>query len=867
MTDATLLTEAERLRPLFSEKKLGVPRRCLIARCGKTLSDRSGNSTLKYHVCRDHPDIADSLQLTHKQVKVRKRQRQQSEESGDESKSPLSQPPSPRPVLIAQRVNPALGIGSPPPLPPHPSLSLSLSATTFASNSSTIPLLEDDEPSILSSESNITPRSSVSLSSSFKTPSPRLRQSSITPFTVPIVRESVAHCFAECFAVHNIPFSLIASPSFHKALNSYRQTAALPPTRRELSSQVFDNVREMKPEVLNRLRACPGVTVGMDGWTNVRHQKVINLVPVANGVAYYWDSVILKKRSTAKEQLPLIQAGLESIIKSGVILAGISFDNEMVNYSLFDLLAQHFPFLIHVPCAAHTIQLLVKSALSLPAVTDALEGLDALLQAYDGNKQVRHALEQLQTTLRPNYPPLKHLLYNATRWSSRLRSIERILSLRACVTVMTEQIIAHLRKQKRVALHRFQFDDHWWQSMMSISKFLKPYQIATDVVQSDSSSLMDIYYQFCQLADAAEQLHPPHPLASMRTEILNQIRVQWLGDGAAHRSHVNVSAVIMCAVFSFDDEYKTHFTSDVLTTAHLWFTRWATQFLAYYKLSDTDDISLIEVKVFQQYADFIGRQGAFRPMDDWVRMARLSSTSPTAASTPQRHQRWNPRRAWQLTSTTAPELTACALALLSLTASEAAVERTFSKQGLLHTKLRNSLSAESVQAQMFVAFNYKALHHLDTDDQGAWVPLADDITTRPRARGIFLSRLPNEALLALPAEPAPPEPAQNEVEMKVEVQPEEAVEELQSEAAQEEDEEEEEEQDEAEVEVPLTQQERLHKFILWYIGEQRITLGHKFTGDRQNTLQQALIDHGITDMLSFVISKIQQHLKDSRSTL
>jgi hypothetical protein len=103
--------------------------------------------------------------------------------------------------------------------------------------------------------------------------------------------------------------------------------------------------------------------------------------------------------------------------------------------------------------------------------------------------------------------------------------------------------------------------------------------------------------------------------------------------------------------------------------------------------------------------------------------------------------------------------------------------------------------------------------------------------------------------------------------MKVEVQPEEAVEELQSEAAQEEDEEEEEEQDEAEVEVPLTQQERLHKFILWYIGEQRITLGHKFTGDRQNTLQQALIDHGITDMLSFVISKIQQHLKDSRSTL
>ena len=44
------------------------------------------------------------------------------------------------------------------------------------------------------------------------------------------------------------------------------------------------------------------------------------------------------------------------------------------------------------------------------------------------------------------------------------------------------------------------------------------------------------------------------------------------------------------------------------------------------------------------------------------------------------------RATWGLYMNTAPELAACALALLDFTASEAAAERSFSRQGLIHTK-------------------------------------------------------------------------------------------------------------------------------------------------------------------------------------
>jgi hypothetical protein len=174
---------------------------------------------------------------------------------------------------------------------------------------------------------------------------------------------------------------------------------------------------------------------------------------------------VLKKRSTAAAQLPLISAGLDSIIKSGVIVAGISSDNEMVNYTLFQLVSRPFPFLVHVPCAAHTIQLLVKSALSLPAVADALEGMDAMLHSLEGSKQLRNTLEQLQATLRPNRTALKHQLFNATRWSSRLRSIQRLLELKQCLSAMTDKIMDHLKQSKKIVWHQFKFEETWWQTL------------------------------------------------------------------------------------------------------------------------------------------------------------------------------------------------------------------------------------------------------------------------------------------------------------------------------------------------------------------------------------------------------------------
>ena len=102
--------------------------------------------------------------------------------------------------------------------------------------------------------------------------------------------------------------------------------------------------------------------------------------------------------------------------------------------------------------------------------------------------------------------------------------------------------------------------------------------------------------------------------------------------------------------------------------------------------------SALELKgrLLTQLGAFLDRSGGFSDLDEELESIRSVGES------------WSALTVWALHD---GELAAVAKALLSLPASEAAVERTFSAQGLVHTKLRNRLHDATVQKEMFVAFN------------------------------------------------------------------------------------------------------------------------------------------------------------------
>ena len=130
--------------------------------------------------------------------------------------------------------------------------------------------------------------------------------------------------------------------------------------------------------------------------------------------------------------------------------------------------------------------------------------------------------------------------------------------------------------------------------------------------------------------------------------------------------------------------------------ANQFIRKWGASYLSFYKLSDAHEDAAeasVKARLFTQLGQFIGRTHDF------------DTTAEEVATAPETG--FDPLIYW---SNHAGELSLVAKALLSVTASEAAVERSFSAQGAVHTKKRNRLLDQSVQTEMFVKFNSAALN-------------------------------------------------------------------------------------------------------------------------------------------------------------
>ena len=102
-----------------------------------------------------------------------------------------------------------------------------------------------------------------------------------------------------------------------------------------------------------------------------------------------------------------ISAHITSIINNSIVVVAMVSDNEAVNGALYRRLRLDFPFLIHVPCAAHTIQLCVRKVMDLAVVKRVVDSLLALLSAFKASKELRVNMKAQQALLRRGRPPLQ----------------------------------------------------------------------------------------------------------------------------------------------------------------------------------------------------------------------------------------------------------------------------------------------------------------------------------------------------------------------------------------------------------------------------------------------------------------------------
>jgi hypothetical protein len=475
---------------------------------------------------------------------------------------------------------------------------------------------------------------------------------------------AILGAFVRWLAVSSIAHNAAESDECRDFLLTMGWTGALP-SRNTLRVERARQAEELR-DILGSKLAHRVVTLACDSWTNVQHSKVTNVVVIVDAQAFYWCSIVnAEERNTAEwmaaRLLPIIQ---KLTREWDARIAGFAVDNEAVNFSCLKLLRNELPPLLHVPCAAHTLQLVVRSCLEHETFAGTTEQLTSLIRHFDA-KEHRVALLQLQRAR--DVKQLRIIKPCDTRWNSMLASAKRMMQLRAevrcCFTPATLPSVAA----------------DFWERLQAFIDFLEPFRVATDAVQSDAATLLTVYEQFVLLQKHVREHH------------------QWAADSIMSRwnKHINVPAVTACALLSFVQ------LPPALSQARAqqFILNWGTSYLHFYHLAPEGDSRRdIRDTLTEQLADFHGRLGGFALLDD-IRQSlqrRADAANPFCA-----------KKVWLLHSEL--ELSKVAVALLSLSPSEAAVERSFSAQGSVHTSLRNRMGDSSVQDEMFIKFNSRPL--------------------------------------------------------------------------------------------------------------------------------------------------------------
>ena len=526
--------------------------------------------------------------------------------------------------------------------------------------------------------------------------------------------ENLDAAFALAWACDALPFALLESPTFIGVLDAVRNSNCRFPSRKAIPLAQKLLAEKMRAEIITLLslksKTTP-VTLALDGWTNTNGIKITNIILLIDGKAYYWTSISNDAAAnTAAWMAPLIRDILDELIEHNICVSAIVADNEATNTAMYELLVPNFPYLVSIGCAAHVIQLVVNTTFKHEKLEALRSTVKDVIASFLRRKELRQQLALLQKVLIPAQKPVKLLQIVPTRWSSDRYAMIRLIRLKNPIQAV---ITANANEFTELPVN-------FWNDLEELVKFLQPMQIATDIMQSDSSTIYDIYVQFSNLLKHADSFHIGSSFYSAGRELRAAILLHW-------DRHVNRNAVICCAWLSFNVDITAQFPAAAIREAKAWFGDFASAYLAHHSMEEIDSQTFID-----QLGDFLSLQEPFLAIHAEA-VRRKSAVAVKAAAAPRdeneppaKHVFFDPKRVWHHYIGELPAFVKVCCALLSICASEASVERSFSLQDRIHSDWRNALKHENIINQMFIHFNAMSPKHKPVAN-GAWIEIDENV--------------------------------------------------------------------------------------------------------------------------------------------
>ena len=262
-----------------------------------------------------------------------------------------------------------------------------------------------------------------------------------------------------------------------------------------------------------------------------------------------------------------------------------------------------------MPCSAHILQIAIKKIIDLEPISSIKDSVDDFISYLKNTKKPRIELKKFQKMNNPTASPLRVISPNETRWSSKYDAYQRILKL-------YEYLSQDLLK-KKFAYFKI-FDAALKLELEKLVSFLEKFKLLTDILQSDSCVVYQVFVTFKYLVKAIRSSQYEITFKLNALEILKQVWEQ----------HVNRELLYACAYLSHDNDHisfdidevteeydsrSSDFTYDEKLRIKTpdWISQYGAAYLKQYFLKYNSTHSDLENVLFRQLANFSCWSGKF----------------------------------------------------------------------------------------------------------------------------------------------------------------------------------------------------------------------------------------------------------------
>jgi hypothetical protein len=466
-----------------------------------------------------------------------------------------------------------------------------------------------------------------------------------------------------------MPLSIFEHPlwieAFHVLKPDYK-----PPSRKILSTTLLEEeYKEMKTVVSKKIDQAKVLHLAVDGWTNVRKDSIINIM-IYTPTPFFHTSIDTEtNRHTGEYLAEKISETMDEIGSEKFL--GIISDNAANMKKCGKLLADKYETTTWIGCLAHTLNLLIADLLKMPEVHEVFKMVVDIVKCVLKSNIFCAEFKKIATDKLLN---VTLVLPVKTRWGSYSHCLENFLKSKEILqTMVINENNREMQKFKSELL-----EGNTWSIIEKQINLFKPIVKWIFKLEGDACTIHLVQraleeVESILISDAAKQIFSDEHYSS----VLQKFK---------ERKQNCLKPVHLAAVILDPKNQGTSLNSE----EHL------------DGCSAILDIAECDAQtILIELSDYKCRNGLFEKEFVWQ---TAQSIEPIA---------W-----WQSLYPNCL-LGKVALKILTVPATSASVERSFSTFSNIHTKKRNRLQTERCMKICYISHNWKLLHQKESQRRTA----------------------------------------------------------------------------------------------------------------------------------------------------